>query len=199
MNNLKPTSSAALLAATLILSAAAPASFAQFAERHPRRAQVLQRDAAINNRINNNYGNLGGNYGNLEHQDQSIKQQQRADAAANGGYITQGQQGQLNREENALSAETKYSNQNNAFVQNHPLRSQVLKRDANLNYSLNKDEGHLGGNYSTIQSEDKSIAQQEQQDAAQNGGHITRTEQQQLNQEETGVRNQIKQDYNPNQ
>jgi len=198
MSNLKPTSTAALLTATLILSAAAsPPSFAGFAQNHPRRAEVLRRDAAINNRINNNYGHLGGKYGHLEHQDYGIQQQEQRDARANGGYITKGQQGQLSLEENSLSAETRFDNKNNPFVQNHPRRAQVLGRDANLNYGINKDEGHLGGNYKTLEGEDRSIAHQEQADAGQNGGHITRAEQQQLNGEENSLHNQIKQDYNP--
>jgi hypothetical protein len=171
------------------------ASFAgTFAQNHPRRAQVLRRDNNINNRINNNYGHLGGNYGHLEHQDYGIRQQEQKDARQNGGYITKGQQGQLNREENSLSKETFFDNKNNSFVQNHPRRSQVLSRDANLNYNINKDEGHLGGQYSHLENEDKSIAHQEQRDASQNGGHITAQEQGQLNREENRLNNQVRRD-----
>jgi hypothetical protein len=46
-------------------------------------------------------------------------------------------------------------------MQNHPRRSQVLGRDANLNYAINKYEGHLGGNYGSLEKEDRSIAHQE--------------------------------------
>jgi hypothetical protein len=171
------------------------ASFAgTFSQNHPRRAEVLHRDNHINNRINNNYGHLGGNYGHLEHQDNSIRRQEQHDAKQNGGYITKGQQGQLNREENSLSKETYFDNKNNAFVKNHPRRSQVLSRDANENYRINKDEGHLGGNYNKLASEDKSIARQEQRDARQNGGYITTQEQGQLNREENRLNNQIRHD-----
>jgi hypothetical protein len=69
-----------------------------------------------------------------------------------------------------------------------------MSRDSNLNYNINKDEGHLGGNYSTLESEDRSIAQQQRADAAQNGGYITKQEQQQLNSEENSLRNQVRQD-----
>jgi hypothetical protein len=171
------------------------ASYARnFAQQHPRRAEVLGRDNNINRRINNNYGHLGGNYGHLERQDNQIRSQEQRDARQNGGYITRGQQGQLNREENSLSRETFYDNKNNQFVQNHPRRSEVMSRDSNLNYNINKDEGHLGGNYSTLESEDRSIAQQQRADAAQNGGYITKQEQQQLNSEENSLRNQVRQD-----
>jgi hypothetical protein len=165
-----------------------------FTQRHPRRAEVLGRDNHINNRINAAKGNLGGKYNHLERQDNSIRRQEQNDAHRNGGYITRGQQGQLNREENALSKETAMDNKNNKFVQNHPRRAQVLSRDANLNYNINKDEGHLGGHYNQLEHEDRSIQHQEQRDAGQNGGHITRAEQNQLNREENGLRNQIRRD-----
>jgi hypothetical protein len=185
--------SALVLSVTLLATSNCP-SFADFAQKHPRRAEVLHRDNRINNRINNDYGHLGGHYGQLEHQDNQIRNQEQADARKNGGYITKGQQGQLNREENSLSKETFYDNKNNQFVQNHPRRSQVLGRDANLNYAINKDEGHLGGNYKALEQDDRSIAQQEQSDARANGGHITKLEQGQLNSEESNLRNQVRQD-----
>jgi hypothetical protein len=183
--------------AGLIISTSNNPSFADFAQKHPRRAEVLRRDNNINNRINKDFGHLGGKYGHLERQDRQIRAQEQADARKNGGFITKGQQGQLNREENALSRQTFFDNKNNKFVQNHPRRAQVLARDANLNYAVNKDEGHLGGNYKALAADDKSIARQEQLDAHANGGHITKQEQRQLNSEENNLRNQIKQDYNP--
>jgi hypothetical protein len=169
-------------------------SFANFAQQHPRRAEVLGRAGNLNRRINNDYGHLGGQYGHLETQDRSIVAQEQRDARRNGGFITRGQQGQLNREENSLSRETFYDNKNNSFVQNHPRRAEVMSRDANLNYSINKDEGHLGGNYGQLEQEDRSIAQQQRSDAAANGGFITKSQQQQLNQEENSLRSQIQQD-----
>ncbi len=73
-----------------------------FAEEHPRRAEVLSRDNSLNNELQADKGNLGGNYSKLEREDQAIKQQEQADARFNGGYITQGEQRQLNHEENEL-------------------------------------------------------------------------------------------------
>jgi len=178
----------------LACSSNCPSFAGRFAQQHPRRAEVLGRAGNINQRVNNNYGHLGGNYGHLENQDRQVVNQEQRDARQNGGYITRGQQGQLNREENSLSRETFYDNKNNQFVQNHPRRSEVMSRDANLNYGINKDEGHLGGNYRTLESEDHSIAQQQRQDAAQNGGYITKQEQAQLNGEENSLRSQIRHD-----
>jgi hypothetical protein len=160
--------------------------------------QVLRRDANINQRINNAYGHLGGQYGHLERQDQSVQQQAMRDVNRNGGYLTNGQSGQLNREETDLSRETYFDNQNNSFVQNHPRRSQVLSRDANIGYSINKDEGHLGGHYNQLNNEDNAIARQEQSDARRNGGFITAGQQGQLNREETALRNQTKYDNTNN-
>jgi hypothetical protein len=79
------------------------ASFAKtFRQQHPRRAEVLRRDNRLNNQLNNKYGHLDGNYGKLTHEDHSIMRQEQRDARINGGYITKGQQAQLNREENHL-------------------------------------------------------------------------------------------------
>lgn len=182
--------------AILLVASAKPADAKSWQQQHPRRAEVLRRDNNINNRINNDYGHLNGHYGQLEHQDYQVRQQEQADARANGGYITKGQQGQLNREENAMNQEIKYDNTNNSFVQNHPRRAEVLGRDASLNYSINRDEGHLDGQYKNLEAEDRGIQQQEQSDARANGGYITKAEQQQLNQEENGLRNQINMDHN---
>ena len=187
------------LAVGLILSSTTSAlANRSFAQVHPRRAEVLGRDNRLNNRINNNYGNLGGHYGQLEHQNNQIRQQEQNDARRNGGYITRGQQGQLNREENSLSNEVRMDNTNNPFVQNHPRRAQVLGRDANLGYSINRDEGHLGGNYNHLESEDRSIGRQEQADARANGGYITTAQQGQLNREENSLGQQVRMDNTNN-
>jgi len=79
-----------------------------FAQRHPRRAEVDRRGGRINGRINRNLGDLHGHYGQLKHEDRSIHRQQRRDARQNGGYITKGQQHQLNREENGLNHQIRH-------------------------------------------------------------------------------------------
>jgi hypothetical protein len=80
------------------------------------------------------------------------------------------------------------------FAQRHPRRAEVLRRDARLNNTINRDFGHLNGHYGQLKREDSAIRQQEQAEARFNGGHITKPEQRQLNQEENGVRNQINAD-----
>ena len=93
----------AVAVACLISATAQLPSYAQrFAQNHPRRAQVLRRDNHLNNKINNDRGQLGGHYGQLEHEDNSIHRQEQRDARVNGGFITKGQQRQLNHEENRL-------------------------------------------------------------------------------------------------
>ena len=82
-----------------------------------------------------------------------------------------------------------------SFAQNHPRRAEVLGRDNNLNNAINADRGQLGGNYQALKTDDRSIRQQEQQDAHANGGYITSTQKQQLNQEENQLRQQVGQDF----
>jgi hypothetical protein len=67
---------------------------------HPRRAEVLGRDAHLNREINRDYGHLNGHYGQLKAEDRSIRRQEQRDFRRNGGFLTRGQQAHLNREEN---------------------------------------------------------------------------------------------------
>jgi len=76
---------------------------------HPRRAEVLGRDARLNAEINHDYGHLNGRYGQLRREDLAIRRQAQQDAYINGGYITGGQQRQLNREENRLQRQINWN------------------------------------------------------------------------------------------
>jgi len=195
----------AILSALLFASVLATPSWADnFQQKHPRRAEVLRRDNGLNRQISNDRGQLGGHYGQLQRQDQGIRRQEQRDARMNGGYITSGQQTQLNREENGLQRRVDRDNSGNpiqnpnpngnSFAQNHPRRAEVLGRDNRLNNQISNDRGDLSGQYSTLKQEDRSIRSQEQQDASQNGGFISTTQQQQLNQEENQLQRQINQD-----
>jgi hypothetical protein len=101
-NQIRVMTSAALAIATVV-GTAVPSFAWSFRQNHPRRAEVLHRDGNINNRINRNYGNLGGHYGQLQREDYHIRRQEQRDARMNGGHITRGEQRQLNHEENHLN------------------------------------------------------------------------------------------------
>lgn len=78
----------------------------QFAKNHPRRNQVNKR--VKNQRARINQGVKSGKLTQQQAQqlkanDRAIKAQEHADVKANGGYLTKGQQQQLNQEENANS------------------------------------------------------------------------------------------------
>jgi hypothetical protein len=116
--NTKSVMLSALVVGGIIFSANAP-SFAgnslqchqnreaRFDTRHPRRSEVLDRTGNLNQRINANRGNLDGHYYQLKRADASIRRQEQRDARINGGYITKGQQQQLNHEENRLNNQIK--------------------------------------------------------------------------------------------
>ena len=95
--------SISILSVALTLISAAPSFAGNFRQNHPRRAEVMGRNRNLNNRANLQKGNLDGHYGQIKSEDQAIARQQRRDARINGGYITKGQQAQLNREENHVS------------------------------------------------------------------------------------------------
>jgi hypothetical protein len=93
---------AAVASCAMVASTATPslAWGGCFAHEHPRRAEVLRRDGFLNSEINHDYGYLDGHYGQLKAEDRAIRRQEQFDARMNGGYITRGEQAQLNREEN---------------------------------------------------------------------------------------------------
>jgi hypothetical protein len=78
----------------------------EFAEKHPRRAQVNHREHHQQDRIANGLksGRLNASEAaNLEGQEAGLKAQEKAEVKQNGGHLTKGEQRQLNHEENNLS------------------------------------------------------------------------------------------------
>ena len=77
---------------------------------------------------------------------------------------------------------------------NHPRRAEVNSRLNNQNRRIHQErkEGEINGAQAAdLHAEDRGNRGQERFDASQNGGHITRAEQGQLNHEENGVSGQI--------
>jgi hypothetical protein len=96
------------IALALTLTAAyIPQSFAgRFAQKHPRRAEVVGREQ--NQLKKNEQADQSGKItekqeNKLNREDRAIRKQEQADAAANGGHITKAEQRDLNREENRVN------------------------------------------------------------------------------------------------
>ncbi len=92
-------------------------------------------------------------------------------------------------------------NKKKNWDKNHPRRAQVNGRLNNQQKRV--DNGLANGKLSPqqaqkIQNQDASIRNQERRDAAANGGHITKSEQRQLNHEENGVSHEINRDERRN-
>ena len=87
----------------------------------------------------------------------------------------------------AASAET-------TWQKNHPRRTQVNHRLANQDKRIHQDvkNGTLTkGQAANLHHEDHQVRQEERDMASQDGGHITKTDQRALNQQENGISNQI--------
>jgi len=85
------------------------------------------------------------------------------------------------------SADTKWE-------KNHPRREQVNNRLANQQRRIHEEvkEGDLSqAQGKSLHQEDRQIRQEERLMATQNGGHITKSEQKVLNQQENAVSRQI--------
>ena len=100
---------AALAALGLSATSASAETFWQF--HHPRRAEVNERLASQNFRINREVreGELSPwQARRLHREDFAIRHEERAMASFNGGHITRGEQRALNNQENVVSRRTGY-------------------------------------------------------------------------------------------
>jgi hypothetical protein len=80
------------------------------------------------------------------------------------------------------------------WAHNHPRREQVNDRLQNQNRRINRElkEGDITQRQANqLHREDRQIRQEERDMASQNGGHITKSEQGTLNQQENHVSGQI--------
>jgi hypothetical protein len=76
----------------------------------------------------------------------------------------------------------------------HPRREQVNNRLANQNQRIHQEvkQGDLSkAQAAKLHKDDRQIRKEERLMASQNGGHITKSEQRVLNQQENGVSRQI--------
>ena len=80
------------------------------------------------------------------------------------------------------------------WQKDHPRREQVNNRLANQNERIHQEvkEGEINkAQAAKLHKEDRQIRKEERAMASQNGGHITRSEQKVLNQQENAVSKQI--------
>jgi hypothetical protein len=94
----------------------------------------------------------------------------------------------------ALAGITQTALADTQWQKNHPRREQVNGRLANQNQRIHNQvkEGDLSkAQAAKLHREDHQIRREERMMASQNGGHITKSEQKVLNQQENKVSNQI--------
>jgi 4-hydroxy-3-methylbut-2-en-1-yl diphosphate synthase IspG/GcpE len=98
--------SVALIACVVAGLSTAAMAETQWAKNHPRRAEVNKRLSNQNRRIHNEVkeGDMTrGQAAKLHKDDRQIRQEERDMASQNGGHITKGEQGVLNKQENGVS------------------------------------------------------------------------------------------------
>lgn len=186
--------------ATTFLVASAGSAFADagWNASHPRRAEVNDRLTNQNSKINQDRrdGELSrGQARQLHRDDHQIRKEERDMAAQDGGHITRADQRVLNQQENGVNRQI--SRDTGRFDQSHPRRAEVNDRLNNQDRRINaerRDGDIAGAQAAQLHRDDRQIAQEERDMAAQDGGHITRAEQGALNQQENVVSRQIRQD-----
>jgi hypothetical protein len=93
-----------------------------------------------------------------------------------------------------LTAVVSVASADTTWQKNHPRREQVNNRLNNQNNRIHNDvkNGTLTKSQAaSLHKEDHQVRQEERDMASQNGGHITRSEQKVLNQQENGISKQI--------
>jgi hypothetical protein len=93
-----------------------------------------------------------------------------------------------------VAAATGTASAESRWDRHHPRRAEVNHRLANQNRRIRQErrDGQItAAQAHDLHAEDRGIRAQERFDASQDGGHITKGEKQQLNQEENGVSQQI--------
>ena len=101
---------------------------------------------------------------------------------ANGGYLTKGEQKQLNQELNQDSRQINHDE----FKDQHPRRAEVNGRINNEDKRI--EQGEQSGKLTAAQGQQldgevAGVKAQEQAEVKTNGGYLTKGEQKQLNQE----------------
>lgn len=94
----------------------------------------------------------------------------------------------------SLAALTGTASAETTWQKNHPRRTQVNHRLANQNKRIHNDvkDGTLSkGQAATLHKDDRQVRQEERDMASQNGGHITKQEQNTLNRQENAISSQI--------
>ena len=94
----------------------------------------------------------------------------------------------------ALTVVAATASADTTWQKNHPRREQVNNRLNNQNKRLHNDvkNGTLTkGQAASLHKEDHQVRQEERDMASQNGGHITKSEQHVLNQQENGISKEI--------
>lgn len=101
----------------------------------------------------------------------------------------------------ALSASAADGAAKKDWKKDHPRRAEVNKRLKNQNNRVKEgvEDGKLTkGQAKQIHKEDRAIRREERRDAAKDGGHITKAEQNKINRQENRVSNQINRDEKNN-
>ena len=94
----------------------------------------------------------------------------------------------------ALAGLTNTALADTKWQKNHPRREEVNNRLANQNQRIHNEvkEGEMSKTQAArLHKEDRQIRREERMMASQNGGHITKSEQKVLNQQESQVSKQI--------
>lgn len=182
----------------LALSAVPSFAGTAWQSSHPRRVEVNNRLGNQSGRINQDVrgGSLSRSQAHqLRGEDGRIHQEERDMASQDHGHLTRTDQRALNRQETGVNRQL--AQDTSHFNSTHPRRAEVNGRLQSQDQRINQE--YHAGDFSQSQAqqlhhEDNQVAQEERDMASQSNGHISHNDQVALNQQQSAINQQIKQD-----
>ncbi len=169
---------------------------------HPRVNEVNQREENQQQRIAQGVaaGTLSSSQtAKIEGQEAKIQAQEAKDMNGDHGHLTQAEQRQLNREENHVSTEIyddKHGLAKPSIDPGHPRVNEVTQREDNQQGRIGEGvaSGKLtAGQAAGLEKAENKIQKEKVADMAGDHGHLTRTEQRQINKQQNHVSHRISQ------
>lgn len=170
----------------MMISLGAQAKDVKDTKDHPRREEVNERIRNENRRITRllKEGKITqAQADKMRGELKGVKAEEKAEVKANGGYLTKPEQKQLNQQ---LNQDGRQISHDKKYDAKHPRIKEVNNRIDNQEDRINagvKDGQLTPAEAKQLRGEEAGVKAEEKAEIKANGGHLTKSEQEQMNQE----------------
>ncbi len=133
-----------------------------------------------------------GETANLEKKESAIHQEVRTDRALNGGHLTAQEKQMVNRQQNQMSRQI-YADKHNSAAQRYGNNEVDARRENQQDrIASGIQSGRLNAAQTArLESQEAGINREVRADRAQNGGHLTAAQRQQVNRQQNAMSRKI--------